>query len=130
MSEPPTDATQIDEQTSKVFMWRDVIFNESDFGDQAASVEQQSSLEVDVNPMSEVRPDNVPEEEREKERHYPKRQRGVPVRFGLDEYADLACAEGLKVSPINEPSSIEEALASELAEEWKASANTEYQSLM
>ena len=121
----------IDERTSKVFIQRDVTFNESDFGHQAAGVEQQNSLEVDVNPTSEVRLENVqPERGREEERHYPERQRRVPVRFGIDEYADLACAEGLEESQINEPSSIEEALASEHAEEWKASANAEYQSPM
>ena len=120
----------IDERTSKVFIRRDVIFNESDFGHQATGVVHKSSLDVDVNPLSEVRPENVPEVGRERERHYPERQRRVPVRFGLDEYADLACTKGLKESQINEPSSIEEAFASELGKEWKASANEEYQSLM
>ena len=37
-------------------------------------MEQQSLFEVDVNPLSKVRPENVPEEEREKERHYPERK--------------------------------------------------------
>ena len=75
-------------RTSKVFIRRDVTFNESDFSHQAAGVDHKSSLDVDVNPLSEVRPENVPEVGRERERHYPERQRRVPVRFGLNEYAD------------------------------------------
>ena len=86
---------------------------------------------MDINPEIKVRPDNVePEGEREEEHRYPERRRRAPVRFGIDEYADLACTEGLEESQINEPSSIEEAFASDLAEEWKASSNAEYQSLM
>ena len=95
----------IDERTSKVFIRRDVTFNESDFGHQATGVEQQSSLEVDANPTSEVRPEDVqPEKGREEKRHYPERQKRAPFRFGIDEYADLACVEGLEESQINEPS--------------------------
>ena len=41
-------------------------------------MEQQSSMEVDINTENEVRPENVdPEDERKEERHYRERQRGV-----------------------------------------------------
>ena len=94
-------------------------------------MEPQSSVEVDINPEIKVRPENVePEGEREEEHRYPERRRCAPVRFGINDYADLACTEGLEESQITEPSSIEEAFASDLAGEWKASANAEYQSLM
>ena len=62
-----------------------------------------------------VSPENI--QQREEECHYSKRQRRVPVRLGLK-------------GQISERSSIEEALASDLAKEWKASANMEYQSLI
>ena len=117
----------INDQTSRVFIRRDVIFNEADFGHQATGIEKRMSVEVEVNSTSEVSPENV--QQGEEQCHYPKRQRRVPVRYGFDEYADLACTKGLE-GQINEPRSIEEALASDLAKEWKASANMEYQSLI
>ena len=107
----------IDENTSRVFIRRDVTFNEADFGLKEAEVEQQSSVEVDIDPESELRQENG-EQEREEERHYPERRKRVPVRYGIDEYASL----GVEGSQINKPSSIEEALASDHAKEWKESA--------
>lgn len=55
--------------------------------------------------------------------------RQAPIRCGIDEYADMAT---LSDGQINEPGTMEEALAitSDLAEDWKAAADLEYQSLM
>ena len=104
----------INDQTSRVFIRRDVIFNEADFGHQAAGIEKRMSVEVEVNSTSEVSPENV--QQGEEQCHYPKRQRRVPVRYGFDEYADLACTKGLE-GQINEPRSIKEALASDLTKD-------------
>jgi hypothetical protein len=73
--------------------------------------------------------DNGGEYERKEEHRYPERRRRVPVRYGIDEYADVVSV-GLDESQIDEPRSIEDALASNLAEEWRASAEAEYHSLI
>ena len=44
---------------------------------------------------------------------YPRRQRIIPVRYGIDEYVDIAFLGG------EEPQSIEEALGSKLSKKWK-----------
>ena len=67
---------------------------------------------------------NLEQERKGGENHYPKRQRTVPIRYGIDEYVDtvlVACSE---------PQSITEALESEMSEQWEEAANLEYQSLM
>lgn len=106
----------LDEKTSKVVIRRDVIFNEIDFGHETAKVKDKSSVEIDTG---DVRQQEI--------RQYPERSRQVPIRYGIDEYADMAT---LGDSQINEPATMEEALASDLAKEWEAAADSEYQSLM
>lgn len=115
----------LDEKTLKVVIRRDVVFNETDFGGGVVNVEKNisESIEVNADPVDEVRTE-------EGQCRYPERHRGVPVRFGIDEYADIAAAECLGDSQINEPTTMKEALASDLAEEWKAAADTEYSSLL
>ena len=91
-------------------------------------------MEFDNNSEQNVRSRDVePELERERVeecRRYPERQRYPPVRFGIDEYADTVMTECLEKDHIGEPSNIEEALTSDLAEEWKRAADVEYQSLV
>ena len=59
--------------------------------------------------------DNGGEYERKEEHRYPERRRHVPVRYGIDEYADVVSV-GLDKSQTDEPRSIEDALASNLAD--------------
>lgn len=62
------------------------------------------------------------------ERHeYPEQWRTVPVRYGIDEYADTA--KVLDSGQITEPSTLSEALTSDHATEWNAATDSEYQSL-
>ena len=61
------------------------------------------------------------------------RQRQPPVRFGYEEYADVEHEVhhvAYNVCQITEPRTMEEALMSEYAKEWKDAADTEYQSLV
>ena len=51
---------------------------------------------------------------------YSRRQRTMPVRYGIDEYVDIAFLDG------EEPHSIEEALDSKLSKKWKEAADSEY----
>ena len=75
--------------------------------------------------------DIEPELERVEEcRHYPERKWYPPVHFGTDDYADKVMTECLDKDHIGELSNIEEALTSDLAEEWKRAADVDYQSLV
>ena len=118
----------LSEKTSSVIIRRDVIFNETDFScKKVAQAQQRKSVEFNNRSVEDVEPEV---EQVEECRRYPERQRCPPVRFGLDEYADTVVTECLDNNQINEPSTIEEALKSDFAEEWKWAADAEYQSLV
>ena len=55
----------------------------------------------------------------------PRRMRIAPTRYGIDEYVGTAL-----VTQLEEPQSITEALESDLSEQWREAADSEYQSLM
>ena len=117
-----------DEKSCKIFVRRDVTFNELDFTSRSESAGQLNPTEVELGQGQETRPaDLEPEGE---EPRYPERERHAPTRFGIDEFADLAEAEGLCETQTNEPTSIEEAFTSDRGQEWKLAAHEEYQSLM
>ena len=134
----------IDEKTKKVYKRRDVIFSESDFGQCKIEKSLKNASEVEMNPdEAEERqhPREDQEEEhqeledhQEEEQHYPRRQRRPPVRFGKDEY--VATVEesvnhvAYKACEIIEPKTLEEALASDHAKEWKTAIDSEYESLI
>ena len=120
----------IDEGTSKVTIRRDVIFNESDFQRDSTAVEVSEKVngrEKDEDSLVEQleQPQNEEREDvEEDQQRYPRRQRPMPVRYGIDEYIDIAFLGG------EEPQSIKEALDSKLSKKWKEAADSEYQSLM
>lgn len=60
------------------------------------------------------------------------RDRRPPVRYGFDEFADMAGADHVacNVCQIKEPATIEEALTSEHGKQWKAAADSEFKSLI
>jgi len=69
------------------------------------------------------------------QRERPQRQIRPPVRYGVDEYADTAledavCHNAFSACQILEPSTIDEALASDHATEWRQAADLEYKSLI
>jgi len=128
-----------DGETHKVITRRDVVFNETEFGQREVKVEPDP-----VNPNSSVSnidsgdSDPVTEEETKPstEPRRSERVRRPPVRFGYDEHADTATPELevdhflYHVSQIVEPATLSEALDSKYAGEWKKATDSEYDSLM
>ena len=141
----------INESTLKVIIRRDVIFNELDFQTDSSKVtfdneiseelaqqpqpqevdqqlhQQGSSPQLCQQPSQQsLQPQQCqqPQEEDQQPHHYPRRQRSVPVRYGIDEYIDIAFLGS------EDPISIEEALESKLSHHWKEAADSEYKSLM
>lgn len=64
------------------------------------------------------------EDVEENQQRYSRRQRTIPVRYGIDEYVYIAFLGE------EEPQSIEEALDSKLSKKWKEAADSVYQSMM
>ncbi len=105
-----------DEEGRKVVIRRDVLFDETNFG---SKTDQEPTKTKEVEPRRS------------------ERERRPPVRFGTDEYADTAatveddvCHVAYRAHQIEEPTTMEEALSSEHFKEWKAAADSEYESLM
>ena len=111
-----------DDETHKIIISRDVIFNETVFNKERV---KQDMVSIESGSTTE----NKSMEESE-------RQPRPKVRFGFDEYADITTTDpdvqyfAYKSCHIVEPTTLNEALASDCAKEWKAAADQEYKSLM
>lgn len=125
-----------DEQKQKCYIRHDVIFNEDGFGNssdtsgQDLEVLEEPSTEVQVSLDSQEEKEPEREEELVEPRQQSERIRKPCIRYGFDEFADVACHVALQATEIEEPSTIEEALSSNHSEEWKAAADSEYRSLI
>ena len=130
------------DENGKIYKRRDVAFNENDFGNMKAIDETQSKdtmvLDVAKNQPIMAETDPLPEPVAVAQ---PERKRGPPVRFMIDEYVDTAAdidtnadleVEHLAMMTcqIDEPTTLEEAMASDNASQWKAAVDAEYKSLM
>ena len=125
----------INEKTKKVVVRRDVLFNETDFGcvsrDGSQIGREVLEFHVDDDTVSAQSERNSATEPRRSGRaHRP------VVRYGIDEYHEAATV-GEEIShiachagQIEEPKTIEEALSSGNAKEWKTAADAEFESLM
>lgn len=134
----------LDESTSRVFIRRDVTFNEADFchTTETEPVEPNDTLIVDPDLLktdeseSEHQPEEQVGEESETEHSQPKRPRRPPIKYGFDEYADLAGIENqvhhvaYNASQVKEPKSMKEAMEGEQARQWKQATDSEYKSLI
>jgi len=116
----------VDENTSKVVIRIDVIFNESDF---LCDLEVNDGVKVNGDEKGMVceeygEPVKQPEQDNQldDQHRYPSRQKTVPIRYRIDEYVDTAFLGG---GQIEEPQSIEEALESRLSKSWKKAADLE-----
>ena len=113
-----------DENKRKIFIRRDVIFNETEFG-------RTSRVQLEV----EEENDECSEEESAKRKssdiRCSARERKPPVYYH-DEYAGVTTAKhtALFVTEVEEPTTLKKALESDHAENWKAAADSEYQSLL
>ena len=123
-----------DEKTHKIIKRRDVIFNEVNFNLNTAeteTVKRNKTVDLESEASSyEEEPEKSPEQLEEPRRS--ERQRRPPTRYGFSEYADTARVDHLAYNAcqILEPKTIEEALAGKHAKEWKAAADSEYESLV
>ena len=123
-----------DETKQKCYIRHDVLFNESDFGKSSHPPEQEVSEEPakDVQ-ISLDKQEDAPEREEEQPDTEPLRRsdrvRKPCVRYGIDEYVDVACHIAFQATEIEEPSTIEEALTGNNSKEWKEAADSEYRSL-
>ena len=125
-----------DETNQKLYIRRDVEFNESDFGQKSAMTTEpdQKSMELKQNADITAKDEERQEPQEEKELRRSERTRKTPVRYGYDEYADTATCRvrhvAYHLSEVDEPSTIQEAKSSDHAPEWKVATNAEYNSLI
>ena len=124
----------LDGKTEKIVTRRDVVFNETNFSletEPEPAKPQEVVVEVEGS-MEHRRQQEVPPEvgPRRSDRDHRR-----PVRFGFDEYADVATVENCvhhfsySACQIMEPKTMEEALSSVHAKEWKAATDSEFDSL-
>jgi hypothetical protein len=112
-----------DENKRKIFIRRDVTFNETDFG-------HTNRVQLEV----EEEDDGCSKEESDKkspDSRCSARERKPPVYYH-DEYAGITTAKhtALFVTEVEEPTTLKKALESDHAENWKTAADSEYQFLM
>ena len=133
----------LDETNRKMYIRRDVEFNENDFG-------QKQTMTTEPEPRcEEAKRNEVPprkdeegeqgemkklEEDTPEEPRQSVRTRKAPVRYGYDEYADTATHHvhhvAYHLSEIDEPTTMQEARSSDHAAEWKVATDSEYNSLI
>ena len=138
-----------DETNRKLYIRRDVEFNENDFGQKSALTTEpdQKGMEVKKNADTTAKEEEVEAEirrsEKDEERQEPQEEKelqrsertcNAPVRYGYDEYADTATYRvrhvAYHLSQVDEPSTIQEAKSSDHAAEWKVTTDAEYSSLI
>eukprot|EP00731_Ephydatia_muelleri_P034359 Em0056g18a len=133
----------INDDTGKIIVRRDVIFNESDFQydsttgtvgaegitfkrDEVVIQEIPKEVEWPEQVQEEVELEQEQQEQEDAEQsRYPRRMRIAPTRYGIDEYVGTVL-----MTQLEEPQSITEALESDLSEQWREAADSENQSLM
>ena len=132
-----------DETNRKLYIRRDVEFNESDFGQKSVmttepdpkSMEVKQNADATAKDEEEVAENRRSEKEEEQlELRRSERTRKTPVRYGYEEYADTATYRvrhvAYHLSEVDEPSTIQEAKSGDHAAEWKVATEAEYNSLI
>ena len=121
-----------DETNQKLYIRRDVEFNESDFGQNSATATEPDPKGMEVKQNADTIAKDEEEEQQEPRRS--ERTHKIPVRYGYDEYADAATDRvhhvAYHLSEVDEPSTIQEAKSSDHAAEWKVATDAEYNSLI
>ena len=112
-----------DENKRKVFIRRDIIFRETDFG-------HSNEVQLELDQENEL---YLKKEETEKSTMLRRsaREKKPPIHYH-DEYANVSTTThtALYVTQVEEPTSLKIALESEHAQKWKEAADSEYESLM
>ena len=130
-----------DETNRKLYIRRDVEFNENNFGQTKVMTTEpdQNGEETKQNAVTTTG-DEEQEGETKKSEDMPQvarqseRTRKAPVRYGYDEYADTSTHRVHHVAyhlcEVDEPTTLQEAMSSEHAAEWKVATDSEYNSLI
>ena len=122
-----------DEKTRKLIKSRDVTFNETDFDLRKSEADAGEHTEVVDTDTESGTPEgeDVNEPQEVQEVCHSERERRPPSRY-INEDADTAKVDHVayRACEIIEPKTIEEALASDHAKEWKIAADSEYEALM
>ena len=106
--------------THKIYIRRDVIFNEKDFYRSSQEPITPSSETLEISSENVMR--DVDSDDKKTGPERTQRERRAPVRYGYDEFADVV-HYALNVN------TLKEALASEDGKKWKAAADVEFNSL-
>lgn len=120
-----------DELTQKVYIRRDVTFNENDFGHIPNQLDVPEEIEKAQPHSTKGEASTSDSDDNQQPLRRSSRDRRSPKYFH-DEYATMSNAEhtALHVTQITEPSTLNEALKSEYASQWKCAADAEYRSLL
>ena len=130
-----------DETKRKLYIRRDVEFNENNFGQTKVMTTEpdQNGEETKQNAVTTTG-DEEQEGETKKSEDMPQvtrqseRTRKAPVRYGYDEYADTSTHRVHHVAyhlcEVDEPTTLQEAMSSEHSAEWKVATDSEYNSLI
>ena len=122
------------EDSGKIIISRDVVFDEFSSEREAPAPEILESDEVEVSGFNEdINVDGeLNEEVNENQPRRSERNRNPPVRFGLDEYAGNVedPQHFCNYIDVEEPLTFKEATKSPQAEEWIAATDEEYKSLI
>jgi len=115
-----------DEKTHNVVVHGVITFNENDFGQSHSEAQEDLTWDEESAPLSQE-PSELPEPCAEpEESEYSRWSRQPPIRFGVSEYVYTTTCDKHTMEPII----VKEALGSEHSREWKAAADSEYQSLI
>ena len=109
-----------DEESQKVVKRRDVLFNAMNFDiNFTTDPSQQATFNLDSDTEQEQSPGESGETHPQHMRQS-LRTKNQPVRFGFDEYVDVASVDHLvcRAGQVLEPYTIEEALSSDDADKW------------
>ena len=124
-----------DEEKRKCYIYHDVIFYENDFGKSTGAnklelenIEEESVAEIPVKSKKEES-DEENEEQLEPLRRSQRIKR-PPVRYGNDEFTNIANVANYQAAKIEEPKTINDAFNSDHSQEWKVAADFEYSSLI
>ena len=131
----------LDDLTKKIVIRRDVAFDESSFKYQNSvcntppNPNSQFESNLDIDQVGDNVDDVVggQEQQQPEKASRPRRTIKRPVRFGIDEYADVMAQTNhavLSAIEVKEPNSISEAIASSQAADWKLATDREYASLI
>lgn len=118
-----------DEQKGKILIRRDVVFNETEF--KCKQSEDDLCLGNEVTLHTDERQTSTEETVASDAAKGDQRIRRPPKRYGFEEFADVATVDHYaNLCCVTEPKTLEEAMSSPNAKEWKEAADLEYESLL